>query len=171
MQNFPLELIIEVLVAILLVATVFYCHVLNRRLKTLREGQDGLRELIESLNVATERARLAIAEMKTTSESSSIGLQEQVGRARALTDELSVIVESGNKLAGRIETNLTGGRGRAPAPAASTANVAATMAAQEVSAAPAQTNQPVGQGGGVAAPSDDPEQARQALMDALRQTR
>ncbi|MBL4864552.1 MAG: hypothetical protein JKY63_06665 [Rhodobiaceae bacterium] len=49
MWNIPTDLILDALVAILLAATIFYCAMLDRRLKALRSGQDGFKAIIDQL--------------------------------------------------------------------------------------------------------------------------
>ena len=101
------ELILEGLVATLLAVTVGYCFVLNRRLSTLRNGQDGLLEVVRTLNMATEQARASVRELHDTGETTGERLSEKVARAQVIADELSLIVESGNNLADRLTTGAT----------------------------------------------------------------
>jgi hypothetical protein len=102
------SILLELLVAALLGATIYYCWQLNRRLNGLRGGQDELRQLIEHLNDATRRAQAAIAELKMSSEAVGTRLGGQVSGARALADELTLIIEAGNNLADRVSGRLTG---------------------------------------------------------------
>jgi len=101
-MSIPTDLLLDVLVSVLLAATIFYCAVLDRKLKALRSGQDGLKQTIDQLNTATARAEVSIAQMKQVSGGLDNGLTQQMRDARSLADELSVMVASGNSLAGRI---------------------------------------------------------------------
>ena len=98
----PIGLLLEGLVAILLVLTVVYCFILDRRLRQLRSGQDGLRSLIDGLNAATERAQGGIAQLKIAGDAAGHDLRDAVTKARALSDELSVMIEAGNNIADRL---------------------------------------------------------------------
>jgi len=109
-MTIPTDLLLDILVSALLVATIFYCAVLDRKLKALRSGQDGLKQTIDQLNTATARAEVSITQMKQVSGGLDNGLTQQMRDARSLADELSVMVASGNSLAGRI------GRGGQSAP-------------------------------------------------------
>ncbi len=111
MMNLPTDLLLDGLVAILLGATIFYCAVLDRKLKALRSGQDGLKQTIDQLNTATARAEVSITQMKQVSGALDDGLTQQMRDARALADELSVMVASGSKIAAHL------GTGRKPASA------------------------------------------------------
>lgn len=102
MMNIPTDLLLDGLVAVLLGATIFFCAMLDRRLKALRSGQDGLKQTIDQLNTATARAEVSIAQMKQVSGQLDDGLTQQMRDARTLADELSVMVASGNKVAGNL---------------------------------------------------------------------
>ncbi len=112
MWGVPTDLILDALVAVLLCATIFYCALLDRRLKALRSGQDGFKEIIDQLNTATARAEMSIGQLKQASTNVGSGLVDQLGKARAATDELSVMVASGNNLAERLVEDRDAERGR-----------------------------------------------------------
>jgi Domain of unknown function (DUF6468) len=83
-----LGMIIDSLVAILLVFTIGYCMLLNRRLKMLRGDEAALRATIGELITATEIAERAIAALKITARECDIGLGERLTRAERVTAEL-----------------------------------------------------------------------------------
>lgn len=83
-----LGLIIESLVAILLIFTIVYCMLLNRRLKLLRADESALRATIAELVTATEIAERAIAGLKVTARECELGLGERLARAEQLTADL-----------------------------------------------------------------------------------
>lgn len=118
MMNIPTDLLLDGLVAILLGATIFYCAMLDRKLKALRSGQDGLKQTIDQLNTATARAEISISQMKQVSGQLDDGLTQQMRDARSLADELSVMVASGNKVAGQLGTGRPRAAAAAPTPAA-----------------------------------------------------
>ena len=102
MSGLPTGLILEVLVAVLLIVTVVYCALLDRRLRALRSGQDGLRDLIGELNRVIDQARVSIADLDRTAAVSGEQLGEQITKGRALADELSLMLEAGNRIADRL---------------------------------------------------------------------
>ena len=108
-------LILESLVAILLVVTVYYCVILNRRLTGLRSGQDEFMSLVVELNEATRRAQNSVEDLKSSTLETGKELAESVSSARVLVDELAMITEAGNNLANRIERQLTGATAVRPA--------------------------------------------------------
>ncbi len=107
----PIGLILDSLVALLLIVTVVYCYQLNSRLRDLRSGQDGLKDLIRGLNEATERAQAGISQLKIAGDAAGRELQESVTKARSLSDELSLMIEAGNNIADRLEDQAVGNVG------------------------------------------------------------
>jgi hypothetical protein len=101
-MNLPMDLMLEIIVCILLAATIGYCASIDRRLRAMRTGQDGLRGLIDDLSTATEQAVGAIARLREAGNATGASLTEQVKRGRALADELSLMVEAGNGIADRL---------------------------------------------------------------------
>jgi len=83
-----LGLIIECLVAVLLMATIGYCMLLNRRLKLLRADEAALRATIGELVTATEIAERAIAGLRITARDCEAGLGERLVRAERVAAEL-----------------------------------------------------------------------------------
>lgn len=106
----PAQLILDVLITVLLAITVGYCWLLNKRLLALRSGQDGLKEIIRTLNDATGKAQAGIEQLRRSSDSIGQELAIKIKNGRDLADELALIVESANNIANR----LTAGAARAP---------------------------------------------------------
>ena len=103
-----IALLLDGLVAVLLVATLGYCFLLNRRLAALRSTQDELQNLIKDFDRATEAARAGVADLKAASEQAGAELQEHIGKGRALADELTFITDAGARLADRVASNSAG---------------------------------------------------------------
>ncbi|NBC31464.1 MAG: hypothetical protein GVY13_02190 [Alphaproteobacteria bacterium] len=95
-------LILDSLVIILLMATIFYAAVLSRRLSQLRRHRKDLDGAIRSLAEAAARADNGIKGLKHTAEETGNRLQSQIDRANALRDELALLVDSGDALAERL---------------------------------------------------------------------
>ena len=98
-----IEIIIEAVVAILLIATCTYWYVLSRRLSALRKGQKELLDVISKFDAASRRAEQNLAAMQNNGVSMGRDLDAVTARANALIDELSVMVNAGDHIAGRIE--------------------------------------------------------------------
>jgi len=107
-------MILEILVAVLLVVTVVYCAILDRRLNALRSGQDGLKAIIEGLDGATKRAQASIGELRGAAEATGLALTAHTAKGRALADELQIMIEAGNALADRLEGSRAATAGAPP---------------------------------------------------------
>lgn len=98
-----ISLIFDGIIAVLLGVTIFYCTLVNRRLGALRSSKDELKQVIEDLTVATTNAQMSIAHLKEAGREVVGVLEDDVRKGRALSDELSLMVEAGNNLANRLE--------------------------------------------------------------------
>ena len=107
-----MEFWLDAFVAVLLVVTVGYCLVLNRRLTELRGSQEGMGQLFAAFAKAARQAEYSVRNLKTASEHIGDALNLQVIDARSLTDELDLMTQSGNRLAARIESGLMGNSGQ-----------------------------------------------------------
>ncbi|HUO00710.1 MAG TPA: DUF6468 domain-containing protein, partial [Bradyrhizobium sp.] len=105
-----LGMMIECLVAILLMLTIGYCMMLNRRLKLLRADEDALRATIAELITATEIAERAIAGLKAAAHDCETGLGERLGRAEILNTELDRKLAAGKHVVGDLIQIATAGR-------------------------------------------------------------
>jgi hypothetical protein len=128
-----LGMIIESLVAILLMLTIGYCMMLNRRLKLLRADEGALRVTIGELITATEIAERAIAGLKVTARDCELGLGERLTRAERITADLDRKLLACKEVVERMSWTPAAGR-RAeevarPAPAPAPAQDAQAIAA------------------------------------------
>lgn len=100
------SLCIEILLCVLLAATLGFCAVLERKLSALRKGQDGLKTTIGELNGAITAAGTSMRMLKSAATGAVERLDEKVGAARAAIDELSLLTASGERIAARIERGV-----------------------------------------------------------------
>ena len=89
MTQFAPGLIIEILLILLLVVTVGYCMLLNRRLSRLRSSQNDLRQIIIELSAATQTAETAIRGLRNTTEEADSRLTDKLHKAQLLVRQLS----------------------------------------------------------------------------------
>lgn len=101
-------LLLDGAVALLLAATLVYCVILERRLSALRSGQDGLKKVVADLDAATSRAQAAIGGLRAAGEAGAAALETKLGPAKALTDELTLMLEAGESLAQRLAHGRAG---------------------------------------------------------------
>ncbi len=93
------EIILEVLVVVLLITTIVYAVILNRKLNTVRQGKAEFEALVKDLNVALEQAGQGIGAFRQLSEGNSSRLNEVVKEARELHEDLTFLVERGASIA------------------------------------------------------------------------
>jgi Domain of unknown function (DUF6468) len=110
-------MLIDILVAFLLMLTIGYCMMLNRRLKLLKADEQSLRATISELVTATEIAERAIGGLKLTVHECDMGLGERLRKAERLSIEIDRTIASGKDLLGRLSQIVTAGRTDQPAAA------------------------------------------------------
>lgn len=97
MSEFPVGLILELVVVGLLCVTVAYCFVLNRKLQQLRSAQNDMRLVVQDLNMATQHAENAIAGLRATTDEAEHKLDDKLHKAKLLTHNLALFVERSNR--------------------------------------------------------------------------
>jgi uncharacterized protein DUF6468 len=93
-----LGLMIESLVAVLLLLTITFCIVLNRRLKKLKADEQALKGTISELITATEIAERAIAGLKMTVRDCDQNLSERLRAGESLARELTTQLDGGRQV-------------------------------------------------------------------------
>ncbi len=102
-MSIPYGFLIEGLVVLLLLVTVFYCISLEGKLRALRSGKDELKGIIAALNKATENAQSSVYHLKAAGAQTATDLDGLVTEGRKLSDELELMIGSGKLLADRLE--------------------------------------------------------------------
>ena len=97
-----LGLMIESLVAVLLVLTITFCLILNRRLKKLKADEQALKGTISELITATEIAERAIAGLKMTVRDCDQNLSERLRAGESLARELGAQLEGGHEVMAQL---------------------------------------------------------------------
>jgi hypothetical protein len=101
-----LSLFGDAVVAALLVATISYAAVLNRRLGVLRGDRAKLDELVQSLTLSAQRAEAGIMGLKKAAEDSGQRLEKKIEAAGGLRDDLAYLIERGGAIADRLEGTI-----------------------------------------------------------------
>jgi len=100
----------DAIVALLLIATIGYSMVLNRRLGAVRSDREKFETLVRNLNAASQRAEVAVTNLRVTADDLSRRLEKKVEEARALTDDLTYMIERGDGIADRLANQIRAGR-------------------------------------------------------------
>lgn len=105
-----MSIALEISIGVLLIAACFYGVVLNRKLKTLHAGQSDLTATIERFDDASRRAEANLSAMHRAGATLNRDLAAATDKANGLIDELSVMVNAGDAIAGRIENSVRDAR-------------------------------------------------------------
>ena len=95
-----MPILLESLVAVLLVVTLGYCVVLERRIRAFRRDQSDLRLLIAELDRATDQAEKAVLGLSQTTHEARESLDWRLNDARALTRSMTLMARTTSKHAG-----------------------------------------------------------------------
>ena len=98
-----LPLLIDILLLALLFVALFFGLRLSRQFSVIKSDQARLGELVKQLDVASQKAEVAVKNMKKNALEASEALQAQNGKAQAMSEELEIMIEAGNSLAERLQ--------------------------------------------------------------------
>jgi Domain of unknown function (DUF6468) len=126
----------DILVAVLLAATIITSLRLSRRIAKLKGDEEAMRRTIGELMLASENAERAIAGLRTTLSECERTLGERLVTAERYAADLSAQVEAGQEIITRITQIVGSTKGPAERPAAPAAsdNTAEAPAAAQPSA-------------------------------------
>ncbi len=131
-MNPVLGFMIESLVAVLLVLTIGYCMLLNKRLQRLKADEHSLKAVIGELVTATEIAERAIGGLKHTVRDVNEHLGVQLGAAHEMSDLLKKQLGEADHVVRRLSKIANAAR----------SPMDETVAAPPVAAAPAAAQAP-----------------------------
>jgi chromosome segregation ATPase len=133
--NHSLGIAIESLVAVLLILTIGYCMLLNKRLQRLKADEHSLKATIAELITATEIAERAIGGLKHTVRDVNENLGSQLTAATQMSAHLKSQLSEADAMIRRLSRIVQAGRpvmesapAVAPAPQVSAAKAVAAAA-------------------------------------------
>lgn len=106
--GFDFSLIVELIVAGLLIATIIYAAILDRKLGALRKSKDEMESLIKDFADSTVKAEQGLAELRAHAGQSGKSLQQQVDEAAKMLTDLKFLVERGETLSDQLENASAG---------------------------------------------------------------
>ena len=132
-MSHSLGVVIESLVAVLLMLTIGYCMLLNKRLQRLKADEHSLKATIAELITATEIAERAIGGLKHTVRDVNENLGSQLTAATQMAGHLKSMLAEGDGVIRRLGRIAIAARPAqevesAPAPQVSTAKAVAAAA-------------------------------------------
>ena len=98
-----LDFYLNLALCVLLMLTLVYCIVLERRLNSVRRGQDGLKSTMADLNGTIAAAGASLRALKSAAAEAGIQLDGRLTKAGALNEELQLITASAERIAQRLE--------------------------------------------------------------------
>ena len=105
-MTFTLTLAVELALSALLIATLIYCALLERRLKAVRDGQQQMKTTIDSLNASLATAGATLRALQAAASTVGEALDRKLASARSTIDELSLVTASGERIASRMERSV-----------------------------------------------------------------
>lgn len=105
-------MVLDILVAGLLVVTISYAVMLNRRLRNMRQDRAELEKLATKFADATVRAEHSIRKLKMHADE----LGGRIDKAQSLRDDLGFLIERGTTTADRLEETVRSARKEIPQP-------------------------------------------------------
>lgn len=96
--------LLDVTVALLLAATLFWCVVLNSRLRRLSVKHKELQEAIAIFDQSTRRAEQTLERIEGAGLGLGRDMEALLARGQTLATDLSIMTAAGDKVANRLES-------------------------------------------------------------------
>ncbi|MZR30800.1 DUF6468 domain-containing protein [Sneathiella litorea] len=106
MENLPLDFLLNLFLVGLLLATIGYCAMLNKRLSNMRDAHTELRQLTEEFDKALVRSKTGVEELKTLASTTGSQFAVEIKQARELIEELQLINASSTRIADRLQKGV-----------------------------------------------------------------
>lgn len=104
MQNQVLSMMLDMMMAGLLLATIIYCLRLNKRIQVLQDSKSELARIIREFDESTTRATQNISEIHAATDRISENIQLKIDKANFIVNDLDVMIERAGKMTGKAET-------------------------------------------------------------------
>ncbi len=102
--------LLDVVVVLLLTATLFHAVRLERAIALLKRDRVALQDVIAGFESGTRQAELGITRLHDAVEIAGQQLTRQIDTAVPLKDDLTLLIERGSQLADRIDAQVRAGR-------------------------------------------------------------
>jgi hypothetical protein len=120
-----LGIFVDLTIVTLLIVTIAFAAVLNRRLAAWRRDRSEFERVIAQFNQAAARAEAGVERLKAASEQTGKTLQQAVTKGQSLRDDLAYLVERAEPLADRMTEGVRAARTRRDEPSLSAASALA----------------------------------------------
>ncbi len=99
-----MEWTLEIILVVLLGATLFQAIRLERALGVLKRDRASLESLVAGFNASTHQAESGIQRLHAAAEGAGRQIEDQVAKSVGLKDDLAFLTERGDRLADRLDT-------------------------------------------------------------------
>ena len=103
-ENLSLGMMLDIVILVLLLATIIYAVRLTAYLKKFKDSRSDLEGVIKDLSVHVNKPEKAMADLNDAVDISSHDLKDRMNRANKMFDELEMVIQTGDALANRLET-------------------------------------------------------------------
>jgi hypothetical protein len=138
-----MEWTLEIVLVVLLGATLLQAIRLERALVVLKRDRSSLESLVVGFNASTHQAENGIQRLRSAADGAGRDIEAQVNKSVSLRDDLAFLTERGDRLADRLDTLVRAARplmrerteDKSPAKAKGTGAAAPTQVESELMAA------------------------------------
>jgi hypothetical protein len=103
---FGMEWMLDILLVVLLTATLFHAIRLERALGVLKRDRTALEALVSSFNASTHAAETGVERLRAATDGAGRQIQRQIDIATTLKEDLTFMVQRGEGLADRLDELL-----------------------------------------------------------------
>ncbi len=100
---FGMEWMLDILLVVLLTATLFHAIRLERALGVLKRDRAELETLVATFNASTRAAESGIERLRESTDGAGRQIQRQIDTATTLKEDLTFMVQRGEGLADRLD--------------------------------------------------------------------
>ncbi len=105
-----MEWALDLVLIVLLIATLFYALRLERALGVLKQDRGALEALVAAFNTSTQMAERGIDRLRHSADGAGRQITQQIDVANGLKNDLIFLSERAERLADRLETSVRSGR-------------------------------------------------------------
>jgi chromosome segregation ATPase len=105
-----MEWILEIVLVVLLGATLFQATRLERALGVLKRDRASLESLVAGFNASTHQAESGIQKFRATADGAGRQIEAQMAKSASLKEDLAFLTERGDRLADRLDVLVRSAR-------------------------------------------------------------
>lgn len=105
-----LGMLMDIIIVLLLMGTIYYAYTLSKQLKIFRESRSEFEQLLMQLTNQINTAHDAIESMQDAADSNGKTLNKLIRDGQLLADELQMVNEASDNLASRLERAASSAR-------------------------------------------------------------